>query len=138
MGTGLALSLGVNVLLVIILAGLVGEGTSTPLHEHFHSGNAKATDRIAIVEIDGVLMEGMTDFACKQIDNAAGDNRVKAVVVRINSPGGSITASDDLHRRLRELRDGNPAKGTQAKPWWHPWGAWRLREATTSPCRPSN
>src|SRR5262249_14458941 len=36
--------------------------------------------------------------------------------LRINSPGGSITASDNLHRRLIELRDGNPHRHTAAKP----------------------
>jgi protease-4 len=61
-------------------------------------------------------MEGLTAFAQKQIERAAHDNTVKAVVVRINSPGGSITASDDLHHRLTELRDGNPTKKTNAKP----------------------
>jgi protease-4 len=41
---------------------------------------------------------------------------VKAVVVRINSPGGTITSSDDLHKRLVELRDGNADKHTPPKP----------------------
>jgi protease-4 len=52
----------------------------------------------------------------KELDRAAGDSAVKAVVLRINSPGGSITASDELHRRIVELRDGNTAKKTPAKP----------------------
>jgi protease-4 len=58
----------------------------------------------------------MLDYVKKQINQAAQDNSVKAVVVRINSPGGSITASDDLHRRLTLLRDGDPQKNTNAKP----------------------
>jgi protease-4 len=38
------------------------------------------------------------------------------VVVRVNSPGGSVTESDELHRRLTRLRDGVPEKSTAAKP----------------------
>jgi len=104
-----------NVLLLFLLVGFVGEGTST-LRERFHSGSSSATDRVAILQIEGVILEGALSYARKQIDQAAKDDRVKAVVVRINSPGGSITASDDLHRRLRELRDGNPDKKMEPKP----------------------
>lgn len=90
----------------------MGAGTSS-LDEKFHSGNPRAADKIAIIRIDGVLMEGMTAHAEKQIETAAKDPDVKAVVVRINSPGGSITASDDLHRRLRELRNPTPTSGSE-------------------------
>jgi protease-4 len=115
-------SFGLNVLLLI---GLITVGALSPsgglgderhLSERFHSGQKNATDKIAIIHVDGVIMEGLIGYPRKQIDGAAADDHVKAVVVRINSPGGSITASDDLHRRLTELRDGNPAKSTQAKP----------------------
>ncbi len=84
--------------------------------EHFESGSGQAKDKIAIVDVEGVLMEGMTGFAQKQIERAARDSEVKAVVLRIQSPGGSITASDHLHHMLLELRDGNTSRGTSAKP----------------------
>src|SRR5262249_58552145 len=70
------------------------------IREKFHSGNASAADKIAIVHIDGPLVEGLLGFENKQIEEAAKDNSVKAVIVRINSPGGTISASDDLLRRL--------------------------------------
>jgi protease IV len=60
-------------------------------------------------------MEGMNQYAQKQLEQAGTDDNVKAVVVRINSPGGTITASDDLHRRIVELRQGNLDKKIQAK-----------------------
>jgi protease-4 len=61
-------------------------------------------------------MEGFLDFVHRQIHQAARDAKVKAVVVRINSPGGTITASDDLYRRLAEVRTGNPSKDYDPKP----------------------
>ncbi len=116
---------GCNVF-VMLMAGLVALGaglsdstmsdTSIHVRERFHSGKTSAKDRIAILHIDGVLMEGLTTFAQKEIERAAADDSVKAVVLRINSPGGTITASDDLHKRITQLRDGDPAKKTQAKP----------------------
>jgi len=108
----LGLSLAVNA--VLMYSGKLNldlsESDGGSLTEHFHSGKDSAKDKIAIVKIDTVLMEGNTGFALKQIDAAAADNKVKAVIVRVNSPGGSITASDDLHHRLIELRDGKNIK----------------------------
>ena len=89
---------------------------SSGVIEHFQSGNAQSVDKVAIVDIEGVLMEGLTAFAQKQIEHAAKDSQVKAVVLRISSPGGSITASDHLHHQLLELRDGSTLHGTAGKP----------------------
>ncbi len=115
------LSLGANVVALALLFGAssLSSLTSTDdnsIVEHFESGNAQAKDKIAIVDIEGVLMEGMTGFAQKEIERAARDSEVKAIVLRIQSPGGSITASDHLHHMLLELRDGNTSRGTSAKP----------------------
>jgi protease-4 len=107
-------SLGLNILL--ICGGLMIGGLSTdnsdgaPVREKFHGGTSGASDKIAVVSIEGVIMEGALTFAHKQIDRAASDKNVKAVVVRIESPGGTITASDELHRRLTQLRDGTTPK----------------------------
>ena len=105
----LAGSIGLNILLLLFLGmvGGLGGGGGGSLPERYHSGTSTAQDKIAIIRIEGVLMEGMLGYAIKQIDEAAADEHVKAVVVRINSPGGSITASDDLHRRIQELKTGS-------------------------------
>lgn len=108
----LVLSLALNAVLLYRAFG----GPASAVDERFHSGKPLARDKIAVVRLEGVIFEGLTSYAQKQIEQAAKDDAVKAVVLRINSPGGSITASDDLHRRLTELRDGNPAKKTRAKP----------------------
>lgn len=107
-------SIGLNALILILAFTL--SDSETPLRKHHHSGKKGASDKIAIVRVDGLLMEGLMAYAQKQIDEAAEDKQVKAVVLRINSPGGSITASDDLHKRLHDLRFGNPQKKTNPKP----------------------
>jgi protease-4 len=89
--------------------------SDTHVVERYYSGKSLANDKIAVIHIDGVLYEGAMTFAQKEIDKAARDNAVKAVVIEINSPGGSITASDDLHRRLIQMRNGDPDKKTQPK-----------------------
>jgi protease-4 len=118
LGIVLGLSLAVNLLclagiflsffLAAKLTGGVGDGGSDSalIRERHYSGDTTASDKVAIVHLDGVLMEGMLGHWYRQIDRAAKDKNVKAVVVQINSPGGTITSSDDIHHRLTELRDG--------------------------------
>ncbi len=93
-----------------------GDSSDIPLMEQHYSGKSGASDKVAVITLDGVILEGLLSYIHKQIDQAARDKHVKAVVLRVNSPGGSITASDDLYRRLIELRDGNAKKGHDAKP----------------------
>lgn len=76
------------------------------LTEQHVSGKTSSANKVAIVRIDGILLEGFLDHVHRQLDQAARDHDVKAVVLRINSPGGTITASDALYRRLLQLRDG--------------------------------
>jgi protease-4 len=117
---GISLALTLIILLCVILIGAVlsrftPQGEDVSLRQHFHSGSKGALDKIAVVHIDGVILEGLTGYAQKQIEEAGRDDAVKAVVIRINSPGGSITASDDLYHRIVELRDGVAGK-RPAKP----------------------
>jgi len=73
------------------------------------------TDKIVIVDVDGLIMnergggwfgsgENPVSLFVEKIDKAEADQAVKAVVLRINSPGGGVTASDIMHRRLCEFR----------------------------------
>ncbi len=88
------------------------------LTERHYLGSAKATDKVAVVKVTGVLVEGNTAFALRQLSTAAKDKHVKAVVVRIDSPGGTVSASEDVYRAIVDLRDdtGRVAKGSGPKP----------------------
>jgi protease-4 len=101
---------------IVLLFLIFGSSSTTPLREQHIAGTASARNKIAIIHIDGIILEGLLTYIEKQIDQAAADDEVKAVVVRITSPGGSITASDRVYRRLKELRDGNVEKSTNPKP----------------------
>jgi protease-4 len=109
---------GVALVAVILCAALLRDpdAATAPLYETYYSGTKSSKNKIAIIHLDGPIMEGLLGYPHRQIEQAAKDDDVKAVVFRIESPGGSITASDDLHHRLVELRDGNTVKKTNAKP----------------------
>jgi protease IV len=104
--TAFLVSIGLNFFLFLLLAAQFGDSAGIHLSERYHSGHTEAHDKIAIVRVDGPLLEGFLAYAHKQIEQAAADSGVKAIVLRINSPGGTITASDELYRRLVNLREG--------------------------------
>ena len=72
-------------------------------------------DKIALIDVDGMIMNARTTGLFSTGDNpvslfrerlvaAAPASPVKAVVLRINSPGGAVTASDIMYRDLLNFR----------------------------------
>jgi protease-4 len=71
--------------------------------------------KIAIIEMEGMLAnaksggflaptENKLSLFVQQLDKAAKDSSVKAVVLRINSPGGTVTATDTMYTLLKKFR----------------------------------
>jgi protease-4 len=88
--------------------------TPGPLQEEQIGGSGK--DKILVVELSGlissheesgVVMErpSMIARAKEELNRAAQDPRIKAMVVRINSPGGTVTASDVLHHEIVKFKE---------------------------------
>ena len=68
----------------------------------------KAGDKIAVIYAVGEIMEGEGDdqtigsvTLSKSIANAREDKHIKAIVLRVNSPGGSSLASDIIMREIK-------------------------------------
>jgi protease IV len=72
------------------------------LHEKYHSLSKTATAKVAIVTLEGTIMSE-DNFLKKQLDAVRRDKNVKAIVLRINSPGGTVTGSDYLYHHLTQL-----------------------------------
>jgi len=103
-GKLLLILLGFSVMTIIGLTASYQRYFSPPggPQEKFHSLNADAQKKIAIISLKGTIMEG-DGFVKKQIDRVREDEDVVAVVLRIDSPGGTVTASDYLYHHLCEL-----------------------------------
>jgi protease IV len=73
-------------------------------------------DKIVVIDVDGLLMnqrgggglfgdhENPVSLFVEKIDKAQDDPDVRALVLRINSPGGGVTASDMMYRRLAQFK----------------------------------
>jgi protease-4 len=75
--------------------------------------NNRSSDKIAVIDIDGVItgnavdQEGstMVDLIRAQLELARKDDDVKAVILRVDSPGGEVLASDDIYRAITDFQD---------------------------------
>jgi protease IV len=72
-----------------------------------------SSEKIAVVRVEGVISGdlggqgrfGMVDVIEAQLDRAEKDKRVKAVLLKVDSPGGEVLASDDIARAIKEFQD---------------------------------
>ncbi|NLP41514.1 MAG: signal peptide peptidase SppA [Veillonellaceae bacterium] len=76
---------------------------------------AAGQGKIAVIYVEGVIMGGRgqssllreyggTDLVIKQLHEARDDQSIKAVLLRINSPGGSAPASQEVGEEIKKLR----------------------------------
>lgn len=72
-------------------------------------------DRIVIIDISGLIFNASRPGILREHDNpvsvlqeklekARQDQAVKAVILRVNSPGGTVTASDIMYREIERFR----------------------------------
>ena len=75
---------------------------------------SKAKQKIAVIYADGEIIDGngkseiAGDRFATVINKVRADSTVKAVVLRVNSPGGSVTASEKIKNALDRLKADKP------------------------------
>jgi protease-4 len=80
----------------------------------------RGKENVAILFADGEIVEGKgySDIASgrfvAEIDKIRKDKSVKAVVLRVNSPGGSVIASEKIRTALKHLMDEKPLVASYA------------------------
>lgn len=72
-------------------------------NEKFHSGNREAADKIAIVRVSGTIMPPFTERVIKAIKRAREDEKVKGVLLSVNSPGGLVADSHEIYHELQKV-----------------------------------
>jgi len=62
-------------------------------------------ERIGVVEIAGVILD--SKHAVEQLERFENDGSIDAVVLRIDSPGGGVAASQEIYEAAKRLRQRN-------------------------------
>lgn len=105
---------------VLLLSGCatprlnIFDTTPNPLQEYTLEGSGR--DKILILPISGMISDSPQQemFATKpsvveqvvvQLNKAAGDSQIKAVLLKVNSSGGTITASDLLYHEILAYKE---------------------------------
>jgi len=60
-------------------------------------------DKIAVVDINDVIFS--SEKTVEQIKNYREDKSIKAIILRINSPGGGVAASQEIYEEVKRTRD---------------------------------
>lgn len=124
------------IIVVVVVAGIVASVATGGLDMAFGSSNGweeevisgSGHDRVAVITLDGAISESSAggllgdviifDDLMSQLQQALEDPAVRAVVLRVNSPGGEVVASDEIYRKIKEIQDnGKPvvvSMGTMA------------------------
>ena len=74
------------------------------------------SDKIVIIDVDGIMAnkstagllqsgENPVSLFQEKLDKARSDKNVKAVIIRINSPGGTVVASDLMYHALQTFKE---------------------------------
>lgn len=59
--------------------------------------------RIAVIKVDAIIID--PDPVVKKIEKAKRDDSIKALVLRVDSPGGSVGASQEIYRALERFKE---------------------------------
>lgn len=84
------------------------------LSSHEISPPVPQRPQIAVVYIQGVLTTGVangyasSDVIVRQLEELRDDENVKAVILRINSPGGSPAAAQEIVEAVEKLKEKKP------------------------------
>lgn len=108
-----------SVMVVIAAVVLISMGLAVLFLPSLKKGEKanKSPNQLALIYVEGVIVGGRgqsgllseiggTDAVIRQLHEARDDNNVKAIVLRINSPGGSVPATQELGEELKKIRQG--------------------------------
>ena len=93
----------IGTILGVMVAG-VG-GSDTKVIEKTLSGDVTCPAKIVILPIEGTITEDEDGFVRHAIRTAYEDKRVAGIVLRVNSPGGTISGSDYYYHLLQTLKN---------------------------------
>jgi protease IV len=121
----------ISVVVVCLAAWLACSGCGTegvtylirPIPSDMHmresviqSDSVWATARVAVIDVSGLISnaraqtmfggmgENPVSLLAEKLDMAKNDASVKAVVLRINSPGGTVAASETMYEQVKRFR----------------------------------
>ena len=60
-------------------------------------------DKIGVIDLEGVILD--SSVIVPQLKKFGDDDSIKAIILRVNSPGGGVAASEEIYRAVKRVRD---------------------------------
>ncbi|MCG0276363.1 MAG: signal peptide peptidase SppA [Thermosediminibacteraceae bacterium] len=100
-----------SILIVLVIASVVAAFTLGSGREK--SASAERRNMIGVINLEGVIAAGSgnpllstgADQVVRLLHEAASDPSIKALVIRINSPGGSAAASQEIYEEVLKVKE---------------------------------
>src|SRR5258708_6617492 len=115
-------------LILLVISGLynLGSFTSSILHtkgKYAHTSGPRLeevvtedkneNDKIVVIAVDGIITSrvvdqggfSLVDVIKAQLKRAEEDSKVKAVILKVDSPGGEVLASDEIYNAIKDFQD---------------------------------
>ena len=93
--------------LFVILIGTVAMFASVPSdsfnEEVIRSGTRR--NRIVLIDVQGIINRQQAQDFYQQLKRAKKDRYVKGLIIRVNSPGGTVSASDQIYNEIMKYRE---------------------------------
>jgi len=106
-GVILALSVLANIALFIMLISVVAvfaTGQRGILAEEVIQKGPR-TKKIVVISVQGIINNGQAQDVYEQLKLVRKDKWVKGLIIRVNSPGGTVSASDRIYNEIRKFRE---------------------------------
>ena len=100
---GAVISIGLFVFLAGFYVALFQMNQGGPLQASIYR-DGLGTQRIAIIPVSGTIGSDTVGYIHEAVQAVENDETIKAVVLRVQSPGGGASASDQILHKLNELR----------------------------------
>jgi protease-4 len=115
---GLLLALSLAGLLVSAVFSGFASGPAGPAHlgpnfQELVIEDNDASEKFAVISINGIISGqsydpsgyNLVNYIEDQLEQCAEDPRVRAVLLKVDSPGGEVLASDEIFRRITEFQE---------------------------------
>ncbi len=96
---------------VVTMGGTTSKIAGPKLDEMTLEDN-DSPNKIAVIEVNGIISSAeldqtgynLSELVQAQLDRVEDDRKVRAVILKVNSPGGEVLASDNIYRAISEFQ----------------------------------
>ncbi len=122
LGFLLVVSAGLNLLLILVAISAAGQFGVPQGQDAFQevSVEGEGEQKILVMSIEGMITDqpgggslfaprmSPVDRIKKQLDRAADDEQIKGIIMKVDSPGGGVTASDRIYHEIEKFKKERP------------------------------